>query len=230
MGHYLSAFEELQARRERLASMSEQIRESAPEFSDRFTSQQPIIRQQAHVDLTAAALISGITNVVTLRLDNISTTYDDLGLSERTVHGIGHKEICNGKSAEEARDIIRLHHMKLLANLARQLQAVPEADGNLLYKSAIIYLSDSGNEHHGNLNEWPMLVIGGCGGRLNSVGRYVQLPSYGERGHFTIGNWYTTLLNAYGNPIDHYGNLDLTLQQNGVPQSGAIGELIRSAS
>jgi len=226
MGHYLNAFEELQLRRERLSAMSDRIRESAPEFSDRFTSKRPTIRQQAHVDLTAAALISGITNVVTLRLDNISTTYDDLGLSERSVHGIGHKEICNGKSSEEARDIIRLHHMKLLADLAGQLQAVPEADGTLLDNTAIIYLSDSGNEHHGNLSEWPMLVLGGCGGRLNSVGRYVQFPGYGQKGHQTIGNWYTTLLNAYGNPIKHYGNLDLTLQKNGVPQSGAIAELI----
>lgn len=226
MGHYLNAFEELQERRERLTSMSERIRESAPEFSDRFTSGQPTIRQQAHVDLTAAALISGITNVVTLRLDNISTTYDDLGLSEKSVHGIGHRETSNGKSAEEARDIIRLHHMKLLADLAEQLKAVPEADGTLLDNTAIIYLSDSGNEHHGNLNEWPMLVLGGCGGRLKSVGRYIQIPTYGQNGHYTIGNWYTTLLNAYGNPIEHYGNLDLTLQKNGVPQSGAIAELI----
>ena len=226
MGHYLNAFEELQVRRERLVTMSERIRASAPEFSDRFTSKRPTIRQQAHIDLTAAALISGITNVVTLRLDNISTTYDDLGLSERSVHGIGHKETCNGKSAEEARDIIRLHHMELLADLAGQLKAVPEADGTLLDNTAIIYLSDSGNEHHGNLSEWPMLVLGGCGGRLNSVGRYVQFPNYGQQGHQTIGNWYTTLLNANGNPIKHYGNPDLTLQKNGVPQSGAIADLI----
>jgi hypothetical protein len=226
LGHYLSAFEELQVRRGHLASMSQQIRESAPEFSDRFTSQRPTIRQQAHIDLTAAALIAGITNVVTLRLDNISTTYDDLGLSERTVHGIGHKEVCNGKSAEQARDIIRLHHMKLLADLARQLDAVPEADGTLLDNTAIIYLSDSGNEHHGNLTQWPMLVLGGCGNRLNAVGRYVQFPDYGQPGHQTIGNWYTTLLNAYGNPVTHYGNLDLTLQQNGVPQRGPIAKLI----
>ncbi len=226
MGHYLSAFEELQVRRERLTSMSKQIREAAPEFSERFTSKRPIVRQQAHVDLTAAALISGITNVVTLRLDNISTTYGDLGLSERNVHGIGHKETCNGKSPEEARDIIRLHHMKLLADLAQQLKSVPEADGTLLDNTAIIYLSDSGNEHHGNLNEWPMLVLGGCGGRLKSVGRYMQFPTYGQKGHYTIGNWYTTLLNAYGNPIKHYGNLDLTLQKNSVPQTGAISELL----
>ena len=226
MGHYLGAFEELQVRRKRLAKMSEQIRQAAPEFSERFTSQRPTIRQQAHIDLTAAALISGITNVVTLRLDNISTTYDELGLSEKTVHGIGHRETCNGKTPEEARDIIRVHHMRLLADLAGQLKAVPEADGTLLDNTAIIYLSDSGNEHHGNLSEWPYLVIGGTGGRLKIAGRYIQYPKYGSDGHRTIGNWWTTWLNAYGNPIEHYGNLDLDLQKGGAPQEGALAELI----
>ncbi|MDB4561331.1 DUF1552 domain-containing protein [bacterium] len=230
MGHYLNAFEELQLRRQRLASMSDQIRDSAPEFSQRFSAKQNTMRQQAHVDLTAAALISGITNVVTLRLDNISTSYAQLGLSEKTVHGIGHKEPCNGKSPEEARDIIRLHHMKLLADLAAQLKTVPEGDGSLLDNTSIIYLSDSGNEHHGNLNEWPFVVIGGNGGRLNIAGRYLQYPSYGNDGHRTIGNWWTTWLNAFGNPIEHYGNLDLAMQKNGMPQTGPLSELMIGVS
>ena len=226
MGHYLNAFEELQVRRERLGSMTEQIRQCAPEFSDRFSSKKPTIRQQAHFDLIAAALISGITNVVTMRLDNISTTYDDLGLSERNVHGIGHRETCNGKTPEQARDIIREHHMKLLADLANQLKAVPEGDGTMLDNTAIIYMSDAGNEHHGNLSEWPFLVLGGCGNRLNIAGRYIRFADYGQNGHKTIGNWYTTLLNAYGNPVDHYGNLDLNLKKNGFAQSGPIDALL----
>ena len=226
MGHYLNAFEELRVRRERLTSMTEQIRQSAPKFGDRFTSKRPAIRQQAHIDLTAAALISGITNVVTLRLDNISTIYDDLGLSEKSVHGIGHNEVCNGNSSEEARDIIRLHHMRLLADLAGQLKAIPEADGTLLDNTSIIYLSDSGNEHHGNLTDWPYIVIGGNGGRIKIAGRYIQYPQYGNDDHRTIGNWWTTWLNAFGNPIEHYGNLDLELQKNGLPQQGPLAELI----
>lgn len=226
MGHYLGAFEELRIRREKLAGMRAQIRKWAPEFGDQYLSKKPTTRQQAHFDLIAAALISGITNVVTMRLDNISTTYDDLGLSERNVHGIGHRELCNGKSPEQARDIIRRHHMELLADLANQLKAVPEGDGNMLDNTTIVYFSDSGNEHHGNLNEWPYVVIGGCGGRIKVAGKYIQFPEYGAAGHQTIGNWWTTLLNAHGNPIEHFGNLDLALQKNGVPQSGPIAELI----
>lgn len=226
MGHYLSAFEELSERRTKLAGMRDRIQKYAPAFEDRFLSKHPTVRQQAHFDLIAAALISGITNVVTMRLDNISTTYDDLGLSERDVHGIGHHMTCNGKTPAEARDIIRTSHMKLLADLVRKLKSIPEGNGTLLDNTTIIYLSDSGNEHHGDLREWPYIVLGGCGKRMKIAGRYLQLPELGKPGHRTIGNWWTTLLNAHGNPIEHYGDLDSGLRQAGIPQTGPIEQLL----
>ena len=226
MGHYLNAFEELQVRREKLATMGDSIRKAAPAFGDQFTSKTPEIRQQAHFDLIAAALISGITNVVTMRVDNISVNYAGLGLSDKNVHGIGHGETCNGKSPQEARDIIRLHHTKLIADLAAKLKAVPEGDGTMLDNTTILYFSDSGNEHHASLAEWPYVVVGGSGGRLKIAGRYIRYPKYGADGHKTIGNWWTTWLNAFGNPIEHYGNLDLNLKKNGVPQSGPLNELM----
>lgn len=226
LDHYLEAFEELKSRRAKLAEMTDEIRKHAPEFSDSFLSKKPTIRQQAHFDLIASALISGITNVVTMRLDNISTNYGDLGLSEKNVHGIGHGETCNGKSPAEARDIIRRHHMNLLADLAGQLDRIPEGNGTMLDNTLIFYFSDSGNEHHGNLNEWPFLVLGGGGGKLNLQGKFIQFPGYGNDGHRTIGNWYTTLLNAFGNPIKHFGNEDLHLKKNGFEQLGPIPELL----
>jgi hypothetical protein len=206
--------------------MGDQIRAAAPELDDRFTSDSPESRQEAHFDLSAAALISGITNVVTLRVDNISVNYPKLGLTEKNVHGIGHKEVCNGKTPEEARDLIRRHHLELVAGLAAKLKAVPEGDGTMLDNTTILYFSDAGNEHHGNLAEWPYIVVGGSGGRLKIAGRYVRFPEYGADGHRTIGNWWTTWLNAFGNPVEHYGNLDLALKKNGVPQTGAITEIL----
>lgn len=226
MDHYLHAFEELQVRREQLATMGDEIRKTAPELDERFTSDTPEHRQAAHLDLTAAALISGITNVVTMRLDNISVNYPTLGLTERNVHGIGHRETCNGKTPEEARDLIREHHLKLVADLAAKLKAVPEGDGTMLDNTTIFYFSDAGNEHHASLAEWPYLIIGGSGGRMRLAGRYLRFPQYGADGHKTVGNWWTTWLNAFGNPIEHYGNLDLVLKKNGVPQTGPIAEIL----
>ena len=102
------------------------------------------------------------------------------------VHGIGHGETCNGKTPEKARDIIRLHHAKLLAELASKLKAVPEGDGTMPDNTTIIYFSDAGNEHHTNLSEWPYVVIGGSGGRMKLTERYIRYPQYGADGHKTI--------------------------------------------
>ena len=226
MGHYLHAFEELQVRRSKLVVMKDRVKANAPEFTDKFTSQVAEVRQEAHCDLIAAALITGLTNVATLRLDNISTYYKTLGLSDRSVHGIGHKEISNGKTEVESRDIIRTWHFQLIANLAKKLHAVPEGDGTMLDNTMIIYMSDSGDAHHGVLNQWPLVIVGGCSGKMNLPGRYIQYPEYGHANHKTIGNWWTSVLNAYGDPIEHFGNLDLILKQNGVQQEGPLPELI----
>lgn len=220
---YLNAFEELQVRHSRLSSMKDRIRASAPGFDDKFTSEVEEVRQEAHFDLASAALIAGLTNCVTIRLDNLSTVYSELGLAKHN-HGIGHNE--STRTQEECRNIIRNHHCSLLASMAGKLKAVPEGDGNMLDNTMIVFLSDSANKHHGDCTQWPYVVLGGCSGRLNIPGRYIRYPEYGTDDCRTIGNWWTTLLNAYGNPVEHYGNEDLVLKQNGVSYRGPLSELI----
>lgn len=56
-------------------------------------------------------------------------------------------------------------------------------------------------------------------GRLALAGRYIRLPYHGEEGHKILGNWWTTILNAHGNPIEHYGAPDVSLQ---LDQRGPI--------
>lgn len=41
-----------------------------------------------------------------------------------------------------------------------------------------------------------------------------------------MSNWYTTLLNAYGNPIEHYGDMDLVMQRKRLNQLGAIDRFL----
>ena len=61
--------------------------------------------------------------------------------------------------------------------------------------------------------------------KLQLAGQYIRLPYHATEGHKTIGNWYTTLLNAHGNPIQHYGDLDLEMSRKKLDQSGAIQQL-----
>ena len=53
--------------------------------------------------------------------------------------------------------------------------------------------------------------------------RYIRLPYHGQEGHKTLGNWWTTILNAHGNPIDHYGDFDLSLK---LGQEGPIQQFL----
>lgn len=223
MDAYLNSFEELQVRHSKLSSMKKQIAENAPGYSDKFTSTVEEVRQEAQFDLATASLIAGLTNVVTIRLDNVDMTYKRLGIDKHN-HGIGHNE--GTKSQSEYRDIIREHHSELLATMAKKLKAVPEGDGDMLDNTMIIFLSDSSDRHHGTGTEWPYVIIGGGGGKLKLPGRYLRYPKYGEKGCRTIGDWWTTLLNAYGNPIKYYGNEDLVLKQNGSSHAGPLEELL----
>jgi hypothetical protein len=223
MNAYLNAFEELQVRHSKLTSMKHQIAANAPGYSDKFTSSVEEVRQEAQFDLATAALIAGLTNVVTIRLDNVDMTYKRLGIDQHN-HGIGHNE--GTKPQSEYRDIIQQHHSELLATMAKKLRAVPEGDGDMLDNTMIIFLSDSSDNHHGTGMEWPYLIVGGGGGKLKLPGRYLRYPKYGEQGCRTIGDWWTTLLNAYGNPIEYYGNEDLVLKQNGCSHAGPLEELL----
>jgi hypothetical protein len=67
-----------------------------------------------------------------------------------------------------------------------------------------------------------MVVMSGRNSKVDLAGRYIRLPFHGTEGHKTLSNWYTTLLNAYGNPTKHYGDLDMVMQRNRLDQTGAI--------
>ena len=226
LNHYLTAFEEMQERRRKLASMGDIIRNGAPEMTDKFTSKRGIDRLESHFVLAASCLIAGLSHGVTIRMDNLEHVYAGLGLTEQNVHAIGHGTGSNGRSADECRDVIRAYHIKLIAGLAAKLRSIPEGGGTMLDNTMIVYFSDAGEAHHGALHEWPFLVVGGCGGRLKIPGYYTRMPDYGQVGHGTIGNLYTTILNAYGDPVAHFGDPDFELERQGLPQRGAVDSLI----
>ena len=226
LNHYLTGFEELQERRTKLAAMRDAIRKSAPELTEIYESDLGIDRLESHFTLAASCLIAGLSHGITIRLDNLEHVYAGLGLTEQNVHAIGHGTGSNGKTSEECRDTIRSYHIKLMAGLARKLRSIPEGDGTMLDNTMIVYMSDAGEAHHGALHEWPFLIVGGCGGRLSIPGHYIRMPEYGKVGHRTIGNLYTSILNAYGDPIGHFGDPDFELKREGLPQRGPVESLM----
>ena len=93
-------------------------------------------------------------------------------------------------------------------------------------RTVICYFPENGETHHSHGTEAPFVVLAGKECPLNVCGRYIRLPYHGNEGHKTIGNWYTTLLNGYGNPIEHYGDLDLEMSRKKLLQTGAIQDLL----
>jgi hypothetical protein len=70
------------------------------------------------------------------------------------------------------------------------------------------------------------IVMPGGNVKLDIAGKYIRLPKYGDKGHKTQGNWYTSILNAYGNPIEHYGAFDTGLNKFELDQSGPIKQFL----
>ncbi|MCX7306410.1 MAG: DUF1552 domain-containing protein, partial [Afipia sp.] len=163
---YLEAFETFHNRQAKIDAISESLKKHSPN-RDKFASNVETDRLESQFDIAAAALIAGLTNAVTLASGGGCQhyiSYAGLGLPIDG-HGIGHGSGVNGKSAEECRVIIRQFHAKLIAGLATKLQAVPEGDGTMLDNTLIVYLSDSGDSHHPNLREWPIVLLGDWGGK-----------------------------------------------------------------
>ena len=225
LDHYLNGFEALRNRRLKLVSMQNILRENAPELDDKYTSRFKTHHLEAHFDMASAALISGLTNVITVHADGLDSVYSGIGIGNN-VHAIGHGAGYATFSAQDCRNAIRTFHIDLVATMAAKLKAVPEGDGTMLDNTIIVYTSDNAAKHHSIGADWPMVVLGNMGGKLKSKGRYLAYPQYGRPDHkHTICNWFTTLCHLAGIPQDLFGQPDMALGK-AKDQSGPLNELL----
>jgi len=223
---YLEAFETLHQRQGRIESLQDRMRQHAPNLDARFRRPTETNRLEAQFEIAAAALIVGLTNVVTLASGGGGQQYiafPELGIPIGG-HAYGHGGGVNGKTAEECFVEVRQYHCRLIADLCRKLAAVPEGDGTMLDNTVIVYLSDSGDGHHPQLFEWPMVLIGNLGGRLRTGGRYLQFPRYQTAAHRTTANLFLTLLHAAGAPRESFGVADPGLRD--IDPIGPLAELL----
>jgi hypothetical protein len=223
---YLETFETLSDRQSRLNEIEPTLRKHAPVASDKYTSAVETDRLDAQFDLAAAALISGLTNVVTISsaagIRDFDICFTGLGLTKGK-HHTGHGGGQNGMTWDETYDMIRRFHFDLIARLAKKLDSVPEGNGTMLDNTIIVYLSDGAEGHHSRCWEWPFVMLGNTGGKLKT-GRYVDYPGYGQLGHRTTANLYTTFLNLAGSRAERFGMADPNLKD--LDQTGPLTELL----
>ncbi|MGB1128881.1 MAG: DUF1552 domain-containing protein [Haloferula sp.] len=186
-------------------------------------------KQAAMTSVLIAALKAGLTNVVTYTIDDLGTPITGLPGNETDrvgIHPLGHDEAFGGVPAWKTREQIRISHMNQVRTIVEELKKTPEGNGTMFDNTMVMYFPENGETHHGIGLESPFIVMAGNNCNLDLGGRYVRLPVLGVSGHKTLGNWYTTLLNAHGNPIEHYGDLDLEMARKKLPQTGAIQQFM----
>ena len=177
------------------------------------------------------ALISGLTNVVAFTVDELGHRYTGIPSIEGekvNMHDVGHNKSIGGLDAATIRELARTHHMTLVDRIVKRLKSVPEGNGTMFDNTLLFYFPDGGETHHSHGWEYPFIILSGDNARVDLRRRYIRLPNYGQPGHSTLGNFYTTLLNAYGNPIEHYGALDTGLTKFGHGQTGPIKHFLRA--
>lgn len=197
--------------------MSDRIAANIPKIDKAILADQyTVVEQQfAFIEILLSSLRAGLANVVTYTLDDLGTRYD--GVIEDTIelHEIGHGKDIKGMPAIEVRRQLRNHHMNLINQLVDGLKATPEGKGTMFDNTMVMYLPENGETHHSVGSEVPFMIFAGDNVKLSMARRrYIRLPNYNDEGHKTLGNWYTTILNAYGNPIKHYGDFDVALKVN----------------
>lgn len=230
---HISSIESVQARNKKVQKMSGAISRFLPKLDKVHNNGGPNAstpeKQEAMTDILIAALSTGLTNVVTYTIDELSTPIKGLPGNEGdhiSIHEVGHNGGYSGVSAEKIREKIKTGHIAQIEKIIKKLKAVPEGNGNMFDNTTIIYMPETGAGHHGPQNEMPMVIMTGKNSKLDMAGRYIRLPFHATEGHKTLGNWYTTLLNLYGNPIKHYGDLDLTMSRKKLDQLGPIKQIM----
>jgi len=230
---HVQSIESIRERNEKLIKISGSLAKHLPELSSVHANGGPNAstpeKQAAMTDVLIAALKADLTNVVTYTIDDLGTPITGLPGNETDrvgIHPLGHDEAFGGVPAWKTREQIRISHVNQINTIIEKLKQVPEGKGTMFDNTMIMYFPENGETHHGVGSEAPFLIMSGSGCNLDMAGRYVRLPYLGNEGHKTLGNLYTTLLNAHGNPIKHYGDLDLEMSRKKFDQLGSIKQFM----
>ncbi|PHS12461.1 MAG: hypothetical protein COA78_08290 [Blastopirellula sp.] len=229
--NYADSIQAIRARNKKVDAMGDVIRQHVPQLGEKYFSDNlsTIDRQHGLTEILLSTLISGMTNVATFTVDELGTRYTGIPEIENeqvNLHDVGHGKSAGKLSADELRNSVRHQHAKLIDTIVTRLKSVPEAGGSMFDNTMLFYFPENGETHHSHGTEYPFIVMAGKNAKINLGGRYIRLPNYGDPGHKTLGNWYTSILNAYGNPIEHYGDFDQGLGKFNIDQSGPISQFL----
>jgi hypothetical protein len=177
---------------------------------------------EAQVDVAAAALICGMTSVLTMSFHGIGRLRPDVGL-----HSIGHGDYPN---SNELHDQFVVWNARVAAKLLQRLANVPEGTGTMLDNGVLAFLSDNNEQHHSRCWRVPVVLVGTAGGKLKANGRYIRyparprtraaLPDGGPANVRPLGDLWSAVSHALDAPVDDWGKAGLEKVQ------GPLAELL----
>ncbi len=212
---YLGSLDALRAREAQLREMAAAVTPLLPPAP----SQNPLLQNagsppdslmwlEAQFEIATTALLGGLTHVVVLAAgtSGFDVRYGSAvtSLSRHDLqHGIG--TAANWTAIAE----VTRRHVAMTAKLARALAGTPEVggSGSMLDNTAIVLMSDNGEQHHSQAREWPTLLVGGNGLGLRTDGRTVVFPADGTANNRQMSNLFNTLGHAFGDAsFNTFGN------------------------
>ncbi len=199
-GQYVDGFGDINGLRERLGSVSDHLRNFAPEVGSRYTK--PEFETDWHdilLDLGISALKSGITNVLTVGSGRgeIFGAWKGLGV-EQQGHNLGHVKQPDNPTWIK----IRQYNSRMLVKLMEELESVPEGSGTMMDNTLIVYTSNNADSQHTSGSNWPVMLLGNYDGAFKS-GQLTQLD-----GTRPINALYATILRASGVEVDRFNMSD----------------------
>jgi hypothetical protein len=202
----------LKTRQTRLMDMAgdlaRHIPAAPPNYNDGFQEAAPLVKLDDQFSIATAALKAQLTNVVVLAsgsgLCGFDVPYSSLSRPCPTRHDLQHE----AREEPVYRELIYEatgRHVALIARMARELDAIPEGGGSMLDNTVIIYMSDNGEQHHSEAEEWPMLLVGGNGLGLRTGGQTVVYPRIGQAENRQVSNIFNTLGHCAGSALMDFG-------------------------
>ncbi len=216
-GQYVQGFRDVNGLRDRLDTVADHLRKFAPKVDERYTK--PEFETDWHdclLDLGISALASGITNTLTIGSGRgeIFGAWKGLGV-EPQGHNLGHMKQPDNPIWIK----IRQYNSRMLVRIMESLESVPEGSGTMMDNTLIVYTSNNADKQHTSGANWPVMLLGDCGG-IFRTGCFTQLD--GKR---PINALFTTLLRTAGQNIDRF-NMNDQLARKFDAGSGPLGEVL----
>lgn len=216
-GQFVQGFNDINGLRERLGSVSDHLRNFAPEVDEGYTNPEfEIDWHDRLLDLGVSAMKAGITSVLTVGSGRgeIFGAWKGLGV-EQQGHNLGHmKQVDNPIWIK-----IRQYNCKLLVRLMEQLESVPEGSGTMMDNTLIVYTSNNADKQHTNGATWPVMLFGNCNG-VFKTGQFTQLD-----GSRPINALYSTILNTVGVECERF-NMSEQMAKKFDSGSGPLSEIL----